>query len=71
MTTLADLEAQLATLREVRFTGAKSVQYADGRGTEFRSDAELASAIADIERRIAAAKGARVTTVRLHTSKGI
>lgn len=54
--TREELEAQLARLRDVRARGHKSytINTADGsRSMEFRDDRELASAIRDIERRIA------------------
>lgn len=70
MTDLATLESQLAELLAVRHGGARRVKFRD-RETEFQSDAELAAAIADLERRIAEAKGSRVRTVRFATSKGI
>ena len=70
MTTLATLQTQLANLREVRASGRRSVAYQNGR-VEFRSDEELAAAIADIERRIAALQGGRPHTIVVYTSKGL
>lgn len=75
MTTASDLETQLESLRRARASGVRRVEFASGNGSsrsiEYRSDDELAAAIADIERRLAALHGQRVHTIRLHTSKGI
>lgn len=70
MADTAALESQLRELLAVRHGGARRIKFRD-RETEFQSDAELAAAIADLERRIADAKGARVRTVRFATSKGV
>lgn len=70
MTTLATLQARLAKLREIRASGVLSAEV-DGQKAVFRSDVELAAAIADLERQIAAGTGGRVTSIRLSTSKGL
>jgi len=62
MTDVVTLEAQLESLRNARATGAKRVKFGD-RETEFMGDAELAAAIADIERRIAAASGRKTPRI--------
>jgi hypothetical protein len=70
--TLSNLEADLAALRKVRAMGAKVVRYRDGRSTEFRSDTELAAAIDDLLRRVAALSSpGPIATVRFATSKGL
>ena len=51
--TLDDLKARHAALLAARYSGTRSVSY-DGKSINYGSDAELAAAIADIERRIAA-----------------
>lgn len=51
--TLDDLKARHSTLLAARYSGTRSVSY-DGKSINYGSDAELAAAIADIERRIAA-----------------
>lgn len=57
MADTAALEQQLESLRETRATTtARRVRFGD-KETEFKSDAELAAAIDDLERRIAAASG--------------
>jgi hypothetical protein len=70
MTTLADLEAQRAELVETRSTGVRSTSFGDDKA-EYRSDREIAAAIAAIDREIAALQGRRVTTFLPHFSKGL
>lgn len=38
---------------------------------EYRSDAELAAALSDLERRIQASQSSRITMVRISSSKGV
>lgn len=52
--TLEEMQALLSALLGMRFAGVRSVTY-DGRQISYASDAELAAAIQDLERRIAAA----------------
>ena len=54
--TLTDLKAKHTALLTARYAGVRSVNY-DGRSVTYGSDAELAAAIADAERRIAALEG--------------
>ena len=51
--TLDDLKARHSALLAARYSGTRSVSY-DGKSITYGSDAELATAIADLERRIAA-----------------
>ena len=51
--TLDDLKARHSALLTARYSGTRSVSY-DGKSINYGSDAELAAAIADLERRIAA-----------------
>jgi len=50
--TLDDLKARHSALLAARYSGTRSVSY-DGKTVNYGSDAELAAAIADIERRVA------------------
>ena len=50
------MQALLSTLQEARFSGLRSVSY-DGKTLTYGSDTELATAIADLESRIARASG--------------
>jgi len=74
METLAELQAQLSKIRTARASGAARVEFASGetrRVIEYKSDDEMASAIADLERRIAALSQRRFTTVTFTYSKGV
>jgi hypothetical protein len=74
METLAELQDQLVRLRAARATGAARVEFVSGesrRVTEYKSDADMASAIADLEGRIAAFSGRRIAAVHFSYSKGI
>ena len=51
--TLDELKALHSALLAARYSGTRSVSY-DGKSVTYGSDAELAAAIADLERRIAA-----------------
>lgn len=70
MTDLVDIERRLASLKALRAKGVKVVEYGDQR-VEFRSDAELAAAIADLERQAVATVGKPVRMVQFATSKGM
>lgn len=69
MTAVADMQAQLEELRSLRAQGVRKARFGDDE-TEFRSDAELASAIADLERRIAAETAPRSRMIYPRVSKG-
>lgn len=71
MATVADLQVQLDALRAVRAGGEKRIRYRGPNGeqeVEYKTDAELAAAIFDLERQINAARGAKATTVRIFSS---
>lgn len=75
MTTAADLAAQIENLRQCRAKGVLRVRDTSGSGhvteVEYRSDAELAAAISDLERRLAGLRGSRIRTVRINSLKGL
>ena len=50
--TLDDLKSRHSALLAARYSGTRSVSY-DGKTVTYGSDAELAAAIGEIERRIA------------------
>lgn len=52
--TIEEMQALLGALLGMRFGGVRSITY-DGRQISYASDAELAAAIQDLERRVAAA----------------
>lgn len=70
MATLAELQADLDALRRIRNAGVARVRY-DEKETTYRTDAEIAAAIRDVEAQIAAMQGQSVNTVRFTTSKGL
>jgi hypothetical protein len=70
MPSAAEIEARLETLRGLRAKGLREVEH-DGKRVRYGSDAELAAAIADLERQLAAAGGSRVQSVVFTTSKGV
>jgi len=50
--TLDDLKSHHGALLPARYSGTRSVSY-DGKSINYGTDAELAAAISDVERRIA------------------
>lgn len=50
--TLDELKLRLSALLSARYSGTRSVSY-DGKTVTYGTDAELAAAIGDVERRIA------------------
>jgi hypothetical protein len=73
--TVASLTAQLEALQRARATGVRRVEITTGNGvsksTEYKDDAQMASAIADLQHRIAAIGGRKVSTILIATSKGL
>jgi hypothetical protein len=70
MATVTELEARLESLRTQRDSAVARVSY-DGRSVEYRGTAEIARAIADLERELQALEGKPpVRQIRVHTSKG-
>lgn len=71
MLTLADLIKTRDSLRETRGSGVLEVQDQNGERVRYKSDAQIAAALADIERQIAEIQG-RATPSSFHfqTSKG-
>jgi hypothetical protein len=43
----------------------------DGRRVSYATDTEMATALADLERRISAAQSGRVSQVRIQSTKGV
>lgn len=65
---------ELITLRDAliraRASGTRSLEY-EGRRVTYANDSEMASALADLERRIAGPTRAHIGAVRFHTLKGV
>jgi len=71
MATVAELEARLETLKAQRDSTVARVSY-DGRTVEYRGAAEIARAIAELERELQALQGTSpVRQIRVYTSKGL
>lgn len=70
MASLSDMQTQLDALRKARASGVRKVEY-QGRSTEYKSDGEMANAIADLERRIRATSGFPVRHVYFNSTKGL
>lgn len=66
---LADITAWRDALEKARLRGVRSVRDASGEQVEFKSDAEMAAAIAAADRAIATRQP--IHTIRFTTSKGL
>jgi hypothetical protein len=71
MADLSTLHDRLDALRALRAEGTSRVRFSDGREVAYRTDSEIAAAIADIERQIHDAARAAPKTVYLTTTKGL
>jgi hypothetical protein len=70
MATVAELESRLEALKAQRDSAVARVSY-DGRSVEYRGTAEIARAIAELERELQALQGtAPLRQIRIYTSKG-
>lgn len=71
MTTLADMIAMRDGLEKARFSGTRKVQLGNSL-VEYKSDAEMKTALVDLNRKIAAASGPTGSPfVTFTTSKGL
>jgi hypothetical protein len=71
MATVAELEARLEALKAQRDSALARVSY-DGRSVEYRGTAEIARAIAELERELLTLQGTTpVRQIRVYTSKGL
>jgi hypothetical protein len=69
--TVPELEARIEALKAQRDSAVARVSY-DGRSVEYRGTAEIARAIADLERELAALQGkSPLRQIRVYTSKGL
>jgi hypothetical protein len=69
--TVEQMTARREALLEARWRGVRTIEI-EGRRITYATDAEMAAAIADLERRIAdASAGARRRIVRTAASKGL
>jgi hypothetical protein len=71
MASVAELEARLEALKAQRDSAVARVSY-DGRSAESRGSAEIARAIADLERELQGLQGSTpVRQIRVYASKGL
>lgn len=70
MATLEQLLAFRDRLHGARFNGTRAVQDSDGSRIEYRSDSEMAAALAALDREIASVNGRPKSTIHFSTSKG-
>ena len=70
MVSISELMAFRDALLKARYSGTKTVEY-EGRRVSYATDAEMAAALADIERRINGEETGRVTMVRINSNKGV
>ena len=69
--TLVEMTAQRDALLAARYRGVRTVEI-DGRRVTYATDAEMAAAITDLERRMAAASGdGRRRRILTSASKGL
>ena len=69
--TLEEMTARRDSLLAARFRGVRTVEV-EGRRITYATDAEMAAAVADLERRMAqASAGARRRIVHTRASKGL
>ncbi|GGO16088.1 hypothetical protein GCM10007972_24730 [Iodidimonas muriae] len=69
--TLEDMIARRDALLAARWRGVRTVEI-EGRRITYATDAEMAAALADLERRIAdGSAGSRRRIVRVRASKGL
>lgn len=66
---ITEMQQQLEKLRSVRAKGTRKVRFGEDE-VEYRSDSELAAAIADLERRIAMTANPSRRLIYPKTSKG-
>lgn len=69
--TLDDLIRARDDLKRARFAGVRELRDQNGESITYRSDREMAAALASIEAEIAAALKGRSNTIRFQTSKGV
>jgi hypothetical protein len=70
MTDLAQLEAWRDALLQARYAGVRTVEV-EGRRVSYATDAEMATALADLERRITNTRTGRISQVRIQSNKGV
>ena len=70
MATLAQLTEWREALMAARYQGIRTVEY-DGKRVSYATDVEMAAALGDLNRQIAATGPQRISVVRIQSSKGL
>ncbi|MBO6522163.1 MAG: hypothetical protein JJ973_19145 [Rhodospirillales bacterium] len=70
MTDTTQLTQWRDALMAARYKGVRTVEY-DGKRVTYATDAEMANALADLDRKIASSGNSRVSVVRIQSSKGV
>lgn len=70
MSSLAELQSRRERLAAARAEGVRSVGFGEDR-VDFKSDAEMAAALAALDREIVGLQGKRINTFYPHFSKGV
>ena len=70
MTDTTQLTQWRDALMAARYKGVRTVEY-DGKRVTYATDAEMANALADLDRKIASSGDSRVSVVRIQSSKGV
>lgn len=70
MTDITQLTQWRDALMAARYKGVRTVEY-DGKRVTYATDAEMANALADLDRKIASTGDSRVSVVRIQSSKGV
>lgn len=72
MATLADLQTMRADLISARSRGVRQVTDSNGESVSYKSDSEMAAALAALDSEIARMqRGPRPSVIRFTTSKGL
>ncbi|MCM2562497.1 hypothetical protein M8756_10090 [Lutimaribacter sp. EGI FJ00015] len=71
MATVAELSKMRADLHAARMSGARRFRDQNGEEVEYRSDSEMARALAALDAEIAAAQSRPPSTILFRTSKGL
>lgn len=69
MPDIAALQTMREALLKARYAGVRTVEY-DGKRISYATDAEMATALLDLERRIAALGASPIRQVRIASTKG-
>lgn len=69
--TLSELQAARDDLLRARAQGVRRFKDQNGEEVEYRSDAEMARALAALDAEIVAHAGRRPSQIRFQTSKGV